>query len=103
MRWVVENLVDLREIDVRMLEESHADFDGKNLADHFVNICFLDLAGFHEGFEIVEVGLAVHVHVNASTKTAIRGVLGIAGKAMGDQILDRIGIADDKSFKSEIV
>ena len=94
-----DNLRQLRLVGVRLLEEPHTNLDRENGPHGCVDVGQLQCAVLDEPGEVLRVGVAGHVHVEARTQRAEGRVAPVAGEALDDEVPDGHRVADDEALE----
>src|SRR5688572_30144708 len=102
MFWQRSNLFEQIIIDIRLLKESHTDFERKNGPHRGIKISLLQRAIFHQLGQILEIGVAGHIHIEACCQGTSSSFTAITGKTLRDETRNSKGIADDKALESPL-
>ena len=97
-----EDLRQLCLVSIRLLEEAHTDLDGENAPHGGIDVSQLECAVIDQGGEVIGVGVAGHIHVQASIQGTESRVATITSKALNDQVADGEGIADDEALEAPL-
>ena len=95
-----DNLRQLRLVDVRLLEQPHPYLDRQDRPYRRVDIRHRQGAVLNQPGEVVQVGVAGHIHVKPRCQGTVSRVAIIAGEALGDQVCDGKRVADHEALEA---
>ena len=93
----------LRRVAIGALEEAHLDLDGEHLTHHVVHHLDGQLAGLDEAGQVLQIGVAAHVHAHAAAQATRSRVHFVAGIAVHAQRMHGPGVADHEALEAHLL
>ena len=90
-------------IYIRMLEKTELEFQAQDVADHIVDLAFLDLALGDQFLNKTDEAIGHHVHIDTGVDGDFRSVFQVGGIAVGDHFAGGIPVGHDHSVKTPFI
>ena len=97
-----DHLRQLRLVGIRLFEQPQTNLDRENGPHSRLDVSQLKRAILDQSGEVLHVGVAGHVHVEARTQRAEGRFAPVAREALGDEASDGKRVADDEAPKAPL-
>ena len=86
---------------IGVLEETEPYLDAQDPADCLIDDFHRDFSALHSRLQVILIDMGSHIHVHSRDRRLYAGVCIVCRNTVDHTFLDRVRVADDKTFKSQ--